>query len=161
MPYFYHVATGAALVETLRKRNDGNAGMSEPSDDAGRNVHRIAVRGTGSDPARTLAWLRTVATQQRLRWRFFDPSFAVDPAWDMLIELAIARLEGRTVNATQLSQRIVGANQRWISLLVDLGYCEIGSDATSPGAIALTALGWDEMNRYVSAASGAPETNRA
>lgn len=141
-------------------RNDWGGGMSEPTEDSGPNVHRIAEhpRAASLGHARMLAWLKSVASQRRLRWRFFEPSLAIDPAWDVMIELAIACLEGRTTSAAQLAEGIPGANQRWINLLVDLGYCEISNDPASAAAIGFTARGWDGMNRYVAAAAGAPET---
>jgi hypothetical protein len=133
--------------------------MAEPTDlspTAGQGApaepRRTAPNGTGA----ILGWLRRAARQRRLRQGFFDSSFAIDPAWDMLIELAIARLEGRSVTANRLIEDIAGANLRWVRVLVEKGYCETDDAAAGSSApIRFTARGWNEMRRYVQAAADA------
>ncbi|MDO9490219.1 MAG: hypothetical protein Q7J32_17745 [Sphingomonadaceae bacterium] len=137
--------------------------MVQPTDPAPKDRPELAgsPRSAGpGDSGAMLAWLKAMARRRRLRRSFFDPSFAVDPAWDMLIDLAIARLEGRSVSAHDLVDDVAGANPRWIRLLVEQGYCETEDSAAAAAAtMRFTARGWDEMRRYVQAAAG-PEINR-
>jgi DNA-binding PadR family transcriptional regulator len=61
-----------------------------------RQTSRSAPRTLGADHIR--AKIRT----RRLRARFFDEDLFADPAWDMLLDLMAARLEGRTVAVSSL-----------------------------------------------------------
>lgn len=101
-----------------------------------------------------LDWLITVARYRDLRRRFFDPGFASDPAWDLLMALAIARLEGRSLDAAQLEDGVAATSPRWIRLLVEQGFCELDDD-TAAARLRFTARGWDEMRRYIQAALAA------
>lgn len=132
--------------------------MAEPSDPPPKVAPEPPERSRRAEPpgaGARLGWLREAARRRRLRRSFFGPTFSTDPAWDVLIELAIARLEGRSVIAGQLTDEIAGANPRWLRLLVEQGYCEIDDAAAGTAApIRFTARGWDEMRRYVQAATG-------
>ena len=132
--------------------------MAEPTDPPPKKGLELAghsPRGEAGGSGAMLDWLKQAARRRQLRRGFFDPAFSVDPAWDVLIELAIARLEGRAVTASQLIDDIAGANPRWIRLLVEQGYCETDDAAAASAApIRFTARGWNEMRRYVQAAAG-------
>lgn len=70
------------------------------------------------------ALLRQLIRARRLRDQFFKPSLFADPAWDMLLDLMLARMEGRTVAVSSLC--IAAAVPpttalRWIKWLVDDG----------------------------------------
>lgn len=72
----------------------------------------------GADQIRSMIRLR------RLRDRFFDGTLFADPAWDMLLDLMAARIEGRQVSVSSLC--IAGAVPpttalRWIKAMTDRG----------------------------------------
>jgi hypothetical protein len=70
------------------------------------------------------ARIRAHIKARRLRERFFAADMFADPAWDMLLDLAAARLEGRPVSVSSLC---IAANVptttalRWIKKLHDDG----------------------------------------
>ncbi|WP_299323711.1 winged helix DNA-binding protein [Parasphingopyxis sp.] len=68
--------------------------------------------------------IRTMIRMRRLRERFFDRELFADPAWDMLLDLMAARLEGRQVAVSSLC--IAAAVPpttalRWIRTMTDRG----------------------------------------
>jgi hypothetical protein len=72
------------------------------------------------DPGRIRAHIKA----RRLRDRFFDPELFADPAWDMLLDLSAARLEGRQVSVSSLCIAAAVPTTtalRWIKALVDRG----------------------------------------
>lgn len=73
---------------------------------------------TPPDPRR----IRNLIQLRRLRDRFFDAGLFADPAWDMLLDLAASRLEGRSVSVSSLC--IAAAVPpttalRWIRMMTD------------------------------------------
>ncbi|MCG2841596.1 hypothetical protein L6Q21_11445 [Sandaracinobacter sp. RS1-74] len=79
------------------------------------------------DAARIRAHIRA----RRLRERFFPAELFADPAWDMLLDLAAARLEERPVSVSSLC---IAANVptttalRWIKNLSDTGLLSRSAD---------------------------------
>ncbi|MEM8696947.1 MAG: MarR family transcriptional regulator [Pseudomonadota bacterium] len=81
-----------------------------------------------SEPARTDPLrpedIRAMIRMRRLRDRFFDGDLFADPAWDMLLDLMAARLEGRRVAVSSLC---IAASVppttalRWIRTMTDRG----------------------------------------
>jgi hypothetical protein len=76
----------------------------------------------GDEPGTTL--LRRMIRVRRMRDHFFEPDLFADPAWDMLLDLMLARMEGRPVAVSSLC--IAAAVPpttalRWIKRLVDDG----------------------------------------
>lgn len=74
------------------------------------------------DDVADAAELRRIVRARRLRGRHFDPALFADPAWDMLLDLAAARLAGKTVAVSSLC--IAAAVPpttalRWIRMLTD------------------------------------------
>lgn len=72
----------------------------------------------------TAARIRAHIKARRLRERFLPADLFADPAWDMLLDLAAARLEGTMVSVSSLC--IAGnvpttTALRWIKTLVDRG----------------------------------------
>jgi len=68
--------------------------------------------------------IRAMIRMRRLRDRFFDVDLFADPAWDMLLDLMAARLEGRQVAVSSLC--IAAAVPpttalRWIRTMTDRG----------------------------------------
>lgn len=72
----------------------------------------------------TASRIRQHIKARRLRDRFFGPDLFADPAWDMLLDLAAARLEQRPVSVSSLC--IAAAvptttGLRWIKTMLDRG----------------------------------------
>lgn len=95
-------------------------------------VARLAAEA-GGDASRPVdsPRIRAHIKARRLRERFFDPALFADPAWDILLDLSAARLEGRAVSVSSLC--IAAAvptttGLRWIKALVDRGLLERHSD---------------------------------
>ena len=68
-----------------------------------------------------------------MRNRFFDAELFADPAWDIMLDLMAARLEGAKVSVSSLCiAAAVPATTalRWIKTMTDAGYLERRSDPT-------------------------------
>ena len=102
---------------------------------------------------------RAILRLRRLRNRYFDPSLFADPAWDMLLDLMAARLEGEQVSVTSLCIAAAVPSTtalRWIRTLIDSGLVQRRADPadgrrihislTDPAALAMSA--------YLAAAQG-------
>ena len=66
-----------------------------------------------------------------MRNRFFDSTLFADPAWDMLLDLMAARLEGEDVSVSSLSIAASVPSTtalRWIRTMTDLGLFERRAD---------------------------------
>ena len=63
----------------------------------------VASQQDGAAPREvTPALVRGVLRARRLRDRFFDPTLFNDPAWDMMLDLLLAKLEQRPVSVSGL-----------------------------------------------------------
>jgi hypothetical protein len=70
------------------------------------------------------SWIRRTIRLRRLRERFFPPELFADPAWDMLLDLTEARLEGVPVSVSSLClAACVPATTalRWIGTMTEMG----------------------------------------
>jgi hypothetical protein len=75
-------------------------------------------------PPLTAELVRSVIRARRLRERFFEQNLFADPAWDMLLDLMAARLEGKRVPVSSLCVAAAvppTTALRWIDLLSDQG----------------------------------------
>ncbi len=105
------------------------------------------------DAPATARSIRTLIRHRRDRMRFFPPELFADPAWDILLDLAAARLEGSSV---PISSLCIAANVptttalRWIATMVDIGLLARRADPLDRRRIYvdLTAAGWDRMTDY-------------
>ncbi len=84
-----------------------------------------------ADDAVTVPEVRAILRARRLRERFFSPELFADPAWDMLLDLAAARLEQSRVAVSSLC--IAAAVPpttalRWIKALTERGLLERKND---------------------------------
>ncbi|HYD13171.1 MAG TPA: hypothetical protein VEC11_10020 [Allosphingosinicella sp.] len=78
------------------------------------------VQATRADAA----FIRAMIRSRRLRTHYFDADLFADPAWDMLLDLMAARLEGKKVAVSSLCiAAAVPATTalRWIGVLTDSG----------------------------------------
>lgn len=95
-------------------------------------VAELAAERTGEVVRRVDApRIRAHIKARRLRERFFDSALFADPAWDILLDLAAARLEGRPVSVSSLciaASVPTTTGLRWIKALVDRGLLERQSD---------------------------------
>lgn len=97
--------------------------------------------------------IRSVIRARRLRNQFFTGDLFADPAWDMLLDLFAADLEGRRVSVSSLC--IAAAVPpttalRWIGTMHESGLFERHADPADRrrAYIALSATGLDAMQRY-------------
>ncbi|MFC6620983.1 MarR family transcriptional regulator [Novosphingobium panipatense] len=77
--------------------------------------------------------VRRIIRQRQLRARFFDGDLFADPAWDMLLDLAASRIEGKRVSVTSLciaSGVPATTALRWIGQMVEAGIFVRISDGT-------------------------------
>jgi len=139
----------------MRRSNDHNATI-----DGGRiDISSIpaglaALADQGSVP--DAAALRGIIRARRLRNQFFGPALFADPAWDMLLDLMVARIEGRSVAVSSLCIAAgVPATTalRWIKQLTSIGLLRRVAD---PGDgrrifIELTDEAVNSMRDYFSA----------
>lgn len=90
-------------------------------------------RGYRAGPKRTVtaAMVRAEIARRRLRERYFEPELFADPAWDMLLDLYAAGLEGKQVSVSSLC---IAANVppttglRWLTLMTEQGLFERRQD---------------------------------
>tara|TARA_Y100000815_G_scaffold221801_1_gene208165 strand:- start:564 stop:1586 length:1023 start_codon:yes stop_codon:yes gene_type:complete len=98
--------------------------------------------------------IRAVIRARRMRGQFFGDELFADPAWDMLLDLFAAELEGRRVSVSSLC--IAAAVPpttalRWIGGMHDAGLFERHADPDDRrrAYIALSGKGRDQMRAYV------------
>lgn len=94
------------------------AGLSPPSDDARAKPNGIPVEAS---------YIRLLLKARRLRDRHFSAELFSDPAWDMLLDLTAARLDGRRVSVSSLCIAAAVPTTtalRWIRNLCDDGLFE-------------------------------------
>lgn len=105
--------------------------------------------------------IRAHIRARRLRERFFAPSLFADPAWDILLDLAAARLEGRLVSVSSLCIAAAVPTTtalRWIKNLLDLGLLVRSADPTDArrAFIAMAPATIATMDRCLDAVFNAP-----
>jgi hypothetical protein len=110
----------------------------------------------GEPVAAPSAPVRRLLRQRRMREQFFPTDLFADPAWDMLLDLYAARLEGHMVAVSSLCiAAAVPATTalRWIKTMTDSGLFERQADPRDGRRIfiALAPAAADAMDRYFSA----------
>jgi len=128
-----HVVADGSLLHT-----DGGQRLEALRQDAERVARALAELAAGGEtagaaPARPLSAMRIRAhiKARRLRERFLSADLFADPAWDMLLDLTAARLEGRQVSVSSLCIAAAVPTTtalRWIKLLIDRGMVDRMSD---------------------------------
>lgn len=99
--------------------------------------------------------VRRIIHQRRLRARYFDGDLFADPAWDILLDLTIARAEHTRVSVTSLciaAEVPATTALRWIGQMIDRGLLvRTEDDADKRRAfIALSDRGAALMAKYFS-----------
>lgn len=157
----------AALQSTLRQ-----AAIADPSPSAGEgrdralffdNSNDAAVdrpRNSGSQarPIKKPALpdpgiIRRIIRQRKLRSSFFKGDLFADPAWDMILDLAAAAMEGKQVAFPSLciaSCVPPSTALRWIKILSEVGLVRSLEDPQDQRGvvIALTDAGLSAVVRY-------------
>ncbi|MFA7440844.1 MAG: hypothetical protein WCZ66_07710 [Sphingomonadaceae bacterium] len=131
-----------ALVTEIARMTPGTGEVHEQGayfdpqgpavDEIWRNVDRIKAAlaeltaGSREPQARLVdaPRIRNHIKARRLREKFFPADLFADPAWDMLLDLAAARLEGRQVAVSSLCIAATvptTTGLRWIKQMVDRG----------------------------------------
>lgn len=121
---------------------------SLPNAERDRGVERQA-----RPPLPDARLIRGLIRQRQVRARFFDGELFSDPAWDMLLDLAAARVEQKRVSVTSLciaSGVPPTTALRWIGQMVDAGlFFRVCDDSDRRRAfIELTDGAIDALARY-------------
>jgi DNA-binding MarR family transcriptional regulator len=117
---FARTLAGLADPERLSNGSDRSASF-RPAPVGGFQALPDNAGGTGRIDARAL---RDIIRARRLRDRFFDRDLFADPAWDILLDLKAAGIEGRRVSVSSLC--IAAAVPpttalRWITAMTESG----------------------------------------
>ncbi|MEH3121889.1 MAG: winged helix DNA-binding protein [Sphingomonas phyllosphaerae] len=117
---------------------------------------RRAFAPAPATPDITAGAVRDVLRARRLRDRFFGEGLFEDPAWDMLLDLFAAQLEGARVSVSSLCIAAAVAPTtalRWIGKLTAARLLDRAPDPEDRrrAFVALTDEARDSMHRYVAA----------
>ncbi len=120
--------------------------------DAGASTERAAAPVVSDAPL-----VRSILRLRRLRGLHFEPALFADPAWDILLDLAAARIEGRMVAVSSLCiAAAVPATTalRWITQMTEQGLLVRHPDAHDGRRvfIALADASATAMDAYLAAA---------
>ena len=138
----------------------GEPGGTLSIEQLAQRVAGIEALLTFDDPNRAHSdeALATVATRvyrsRRRRARHFHPAMFAEPAWDMLLDLFIARVRGkevRTISLCHASEVPATTALRWIGVLQKHGLVERHRSREDNRAklIALTSKGYRIMRQYL------------
>lgn len=127
---------------------------SEDREPADQTIAPLAADDTTPMPSSTA--VKAMIRARRLRDQYFDAQLFADPAWDMLLDLLLARIEGRLVAVSSLC--IAAAVPpttalRWIKRLTDEGLFRRTADPHDGRRvfIDLTAKTTRQLASYVNA----------
>jgi len=136
-----HAAGGEGLqAADAGTRFDPDSRMESLRRDAERVAAALAELAGGRAGERAMpaspqpvdaARIRAHIKARRLRERFFEAELFADPAWDMLLDLSAARLEGRQVSVSSLCIAAAVPTTtalRWIKTMIDKGLLQRASD---------------------------------
>ena len=101
-------------------------------------------------------WVKRIIRASQVRFRYFSSDIFADPAWDMLLDLTLARAERRRVSVTSLciaSGVPTTTALRWIKLLELSGLVERVEDETDRRRtfVVLSDRGVDAISRFFEA----------
>jgi hypothetical protein len=154
---------GKLAGDALPLQGLGHYEIQENSLSGGTNVHapprsfrpmsRLAVLEAESDDRVKAKRVRHLIRQRRAREQYFPAELFADPAWDMLLDLYAARLEGQVVSVSSLCiAAAVPATTalRWIKTLTDSGLFLREADARDGRRIfiAMSDRAFTGMERY-------------
>jgi len=129
---------GAMMPDTpgVREWSESKTSISALSLEAGRIAAALArLAASEPEPQNTqnvdAALLRRIIRLRRDRERYFPAEIFADPAWDMLLDLVAARMEGRQVAVSSLCIAACVPTTtalRWIRSLSEVGVFERSTD---------------------------------
>jgi DNA-binding MarR family transcriptional regulator len=96
----------------------------------GEYAEPLPNRGTRQSRA---SFVRELIRQRRMREKYFDAGLFGEPAWDMMLDLYCAHLEGKDVSVSSLcmaSAVPVTTALRWITSMTESGLFERRADPT-------------------------------
>jgi DNA-binding MarR family transcriptional regulator len=163
------VARISALLASLAERPPSSRVPSRPvsftpmvrASESGYRAEPDLESFAGSAPARVdSATVRRMLRERRMREQFFAAELFADPAWDMLLDLYAAQLEGHPVAVSSLCiAAAVPATTalRWIKTMTDTGLLERQADPRDGRRIfiGLTDTATQAMDRYFTALESA------
>ncbi|MDR6786988.1 hypothetical protein J2Y58_000326 [Sphingomonas sp. BE138] len=146
------VARIADMLARFGEREGGGGGRAED--------RRTTFAPSPAAADITAGTVRDVLRARRLRDRFFGDGLFEDPAWDMLLDLFAARLEGARVSVSSLCIAAAVAPTtalRWIGKLTAARLLDRAPDPDDRrrAFVALTAEAEGAMHRYVAALADA------
>lgn len=149
------VARIAEALAKLARDGDTGDGVRDRTDD-----FTAPDADDAPMPAVSAATVRGVIRARRLRDQFFAPDLFADPAWDMLLDLFAARLEGGHVSVSSLciaSAVPPTTALRWITTLTEAGLVARQDDPADKrrAFIVLTARAVGGMQGYADAVARA------
>jgi DNA-binding MarR family transcriptional regulator len=100
--------------------------------------------------------LKLIIQSRRVRERYFSPNLFADPAWDILLDLAVARLENRQICVSSLAIAAsvpTSTALRWIKALLELHLIVRAADPTDKRRthIVIADEGFGKMIDYAKA----------
>lgn len=142
--------------ERLRRLNEEVAQVARDLAQLARPEIVTSLSATPNHLAIDPREIRAVIRSRRLREQVFGQDLFADPAWDMLLDLFAAGLEGKQVSVSSLC--VAAATPpttalRWIAVLQNAGLVERDSDPYDKrrAFIRLSAKAADAMRAYYSA----------
>lgn len=159
-------AYSAALRRAMRYLAGRRGGDSSNIADFGQQIARLVsvlegktleapdqVVASDQDVSSTL---RTIISSRNLRSRFFPSQIFADPAWDILLDLARAKLEGQQVSVSSVciaASVPMSTALRWVRQMTDAGLLRRWTDPKDRrrDLIALTETTAAQMRDYLAA----------
>ena len=159
----YSVALRRAMrYLAARRPAPDSAAMSDFGQQLSRLVAAMEVNngsapaeGKGSEPE-IAATLRRIIGSRSLRSRHFPSDLFADPAWDILLDLTRAELEGQQVSVSSVciaASVPMSTALRWVRQMTDSGLLRRWTDPRDRrrDLIALTPSSWANMKDYLMA----------
>ena len=149
-------ATEPTKLATLaRLASEMKAGLDEMiAAERQDQAARVIWLPTGEDDA---AFVRSMLQARRLRDHYLrSGELFGEPAWDMLLDLLVARLEHRQVNVSSLCIAAAVPTStalRWIGRLIEIGLVEKVNDPKDGRRlfVGLTTEGFSRVSSYINA----------
>lgn len=119
----------------------------------------LSVVATDRSAAETARTLREIIRKRHVRKQFFPAELFADPAWDIMLDLAAARLEGKQVSVSSLciaADVPTTTALRWIKGMTDAGMLVRRSDPEDGrrSFIDLSDEAAEAMERYIALVDG-------
>lgn len=153
------VAPAAGVADLSDRSSARRAARGADADRVAAALTRIAA-ATNSRTTVSVAAVRQVIRARRARERFFPGDIFGDPAWDMLLDLFAASIDGAAVSVTSLCIAAAVPTStalRWIKALCDRGIFDRRADPDDArrAFITLTPASITAMTAYFVAIDGA------